>query len=336
MAKSVRMSDIAERLHVSIVTVSKALSGKDGVSDEVRQEIQQLAQEMGYQRKKSKTASSIAYTFGIVTSYRYIEQGQSFYWNLYERILYHLTQNGHFGILEVVTDEAEQKQQVPRLVQEERVDGIIVMGNFTAAYRNALVSAGIPLVVLDAFDARFHQDAVISDGYYGMYTMVDYLLQMGHRDIVFVGSVNETSSITDRYYGYCRAMREMGISVTESHVLPDRDAEGKVVVSLEQLKKMPTAFACNCDITAHILINQLKQQGIRVPEDVSVVGFDNYVLAEFAQPPLTTYAVDLDHMAKTSAQQLIRRIQKPDADVLRIVVSGKLVVRGSVRRLEIP
>lgn len=333
MAKAVRMSDIAERLHVSIVTVSKALAGKDGVSEEMRQEIQQLAQEMGYQGKKNRTTPSAAYTLGIVTSYRYIEQGQSFYWNLYERVLYHLTQNGHLGILEVVTDEAEQEQQIPRLVQEERVDGVIVMGNFTSAYRNALVAAGIPMVVLDAFDARFHQDAVISDGYYGMYTMVDYLLQMGHRDIVFVGSVNETSSITDRYYGYCRAMREAGIPVTESSILPDRDAEGKVVVSLEQMKKMPTAFACNCDITAHMLINQLKQKGIRVPEDVSVVGFDNYVLAEFAQPPLTTYAVDLDHMAKISAQQLIRRIQKQDADVRRIVVSGKLVVRESVRRL---
>ncbi|MGN1403149.1 MAG: LacI family DNA-binding transcriptional regulator [Ruminococcus sp.] len=334
MAKAVRMSDIAERLHVSIVTVSKALAGKDGVSEEMRQEIQQLAQEMGYQGKKNRTAPSAAYTLGIVTSYRYIEQGQSFYWNLYERVLYHLTQNGHLGILEVVTDEAEQEQQIPRLVQEERVDGVIVMGNFTAAYRNALVAAGIPMVVLDAFDARFHQDAVISDGYYGMYTMVDYLLQMGHRDIMFVGSVNETSSITDRYYGYCRAMREAGIPVTEAHVLPDRDAEGKVAVSLEHLERMPTAFACNCDITAHILINHLKQQGIRVPEDVSVVGFDNYVLAEYAQPPLTTYAVDVDHMAKMSAQQLIRRIQKPDADVRRIVVSGKLIVRESVRRLE--
>ena len=327
MAKAVRMSDIAERLHVSIVTVSKALAGKDGVSEELRQEILQLAEEMGYQSKKFKPAATgKTYTLGIVTSYRYIEKGQSFYWNLYERILFYLAQTGHIGILEVVTDSAEQERQIPRLVQEERVDGVIVMGNFSKSYREMLAETGIPLVVLDAFDARYHRDSVISDGYYGMYTMVDYLLQMGHRNIMFVGSVNATSSITDRYYGYCRAMREAGVSVTEDYVLPDRDAEGKVTISLEHLKKMPSAFACNCDITAYTLLNALKEQGVRVPEDVSVVGFDDYILAGLAVPPLTTYAVDVDHMAKVSAQQLIRRIQKPDADVRRIVVSGKLVI----------
>ena len=79
MAKAVRMSDIAERLHVSIVTVSKALAGKDGVSEELRQEILQLAEEMGYKNKKAKpVAAAKTYTLGIVTSYRYIEKGQSF------------------------------------------------------------------------------------------------------------------------------------------------------------------------------------------------------------------------------------------------------------------
>ena len=247
-------------------------------------------------------------------------------------ILFYLAQTGHIGILEVVNDTAEQNCQVPRLVQEERVDGVIVMGNFSKAYRNMLAETEIPLVVLDAFDARYHRDSVISDGYYGMYTMVDYLLQMGHRDIVFVGSVNATSSITDRYYGYCRAMREAGVTVTEDHILPDRDAEGKVTVSLERLSKLPTAFACNCDVTAYVLLNALKENGIRVPEDVSVVGFDDYILADLAVPSLTTYAIDVDHMAKVSAQQLIRRIQKPEAEVRRIVVSGKLVIRESVQK----
>ena len=227
------------------------------------------------------------------------------------------------------------------------MDGVIVMGNFSKSYREMLAETGIPLVVLDAFDARYHRDSVISDGYYGMYTMVDYLLQMGHRNIMFVGSVNATSSITDRYYGYCRAMREAGVSVTEDYVLPDRDAEGKVTISLEHLKKMPSAFACNCDITAYTLLNALKEQGVRVSEDVSVVGFDDYILAGLAVPPLTTYAVDVDHMAKVSAQQLIRRIQKERgisviyithdlgvvakvADYVDVMYAGKIVETGTI------
>ena len=110
---------------------------------------------------------------------------------------------------------------------------------------------------------------------------------------------------------------------------------------------MPSAFACNCDITAYTLLNALKEQGVRVPEDVSVVGFDDYILAGLAVPPLTTYAVDVDHMAKVSAQQLIRRIQKERgisviyithdlgvvakvADYVDVMYAGKIVETGTI------
>lgn len=333
VAKVVRMSDIAERLHVSTVTVSKALSGKDGVSDQLRQEIQQIAKEMGYHAKKQKNDMRKCYTFGIITSNRYIEQGQSFYWVLYERILYHLKQVGHLGVLEIVTETMESTLQMPQLVEDTRINGIIIMGNLDEKYRNALAITKTPLILLDAFDARFQRDSIISDGYYGMYTVVDYLLQMGHRDIMFVGTVNATNSITDRYYGYCRAMREAGIHTDSRMVLPDRDEFGKISLTLENISHMPTAFACNCDMTAYILLELLKQKGIRIPEEVSLVGFDNYTISELSVPGLTTYAVDLEHMAKICTQLLIRRIQKPNASIQRVVVSGSLVIRNSVKAI---
>lgn len=334
MAKSVRMADIAQQLGVSVVTVSKALAGKDGVGEELRQEIQQLADKMGYLSKKNKAAQKTAYTIGVFTSYRYIERGHSFYWSLYERLLAHISAGGDIAILEIVTEEQENNCILSRLISEERVDGVIVMGNFSYAYRNALAATKIPLMMLDTFDASFQRDSVISDGYYGMYTVTDFLLRMGHRDIMFVGSPDATSSITDRYYGFCRAMREHGILVEQSrHVLPDRDEEGKIEIHLESLEHMPTAFACNCDTTAYILLNQLKEQGVSVPDDVSIVGFDNYMLAEMAVPKLTTYAVDLDRMAKCSIEQLFQRMGNLDEEIRRMVVSGYLVERESVKAM---
>ena len=304
------------------------------MSEELRQEILQLAEEMGYQSKKFKPAATgKTYTLGIVTSYRYIEKGQSFYWNLYERILFYLAQTGHIGILEVVTDSAEQERQIPRLVQEERVDGVIVMGNFSKAYRNMLAETEIPLVVLDAFDARYHRDSVISDGYYGMYTMVDYLLQMGHRDIVFLGRLGATYSITDRYFGFCKAMQEAGISVTPEMVLSDRDENDTVRVSLEQLHHMPTAFACNCDVSAYYLMQTLQARGYRIPEDISIVGFDNYILSEMTTPKLTTYAVDLDKMAMASIEQLQQRLEQPSRPCEQRIISGHFIPRNSVRKI---
>lgn len=334
MAKAIRMSDIAEQLNVSTVTVSKALAGKDGVSEELRLKIQQLAEQMGYQKKSNKPEiAKPGYTIGVVTSQKFIEKGHSFYWTLYERILYHLSQLGHIGILEVIPVQDELDAQLPRLVTEGRVNGIIVMGNFTDEFRNTLALSGMPFVILDAFHAKYLQDSVISDGYYGMYTVVQHLLQMGHRRIAFVGSVDATTSITDRYYGYCRAMREAGLEISDELVIPDRDAQGNVSIPIDMLYQLPTAFACNCDSTAYVLLNQLKDRGVRVPQDVSITGFDNFILSELTVPRITTYAVDVDQMSRDSVKQIVRRIQNPKAAVHRVVVSGSMMLRDSVKRI---
>lgn len=332
MAKAVRMSDIAQKLNVSTVTVSKALAGKDGVSEDLRAEIQRIAEEMGYQKKSMNEGK--VYTFGIITPHKYIEKGHSFYWTLYERVMNYLSQRGHIGVLEIISDQNEQMLELPRLIQNDRIDGVILMGNFSEEYCNHVEASGIPMVMLDSFDARYSRDTVISDGYYGMYTMVHHLLQMGHRDIAYVGSVGETSSITDRYFGFCRAMIEAGVTVSDDMVIPDRDSDGKIEISIKDIRKMPTAFACNCDSTAYILMKLLKSEGIRIPEDVSIVGFDNFILSELADPQITTYAIDIDRMAKEACTCLIRRLRYLNENARRIVVSGTLVVRDSVRSLK--
>lgn len=332
MAKSVKMSDIAQKLNVSTVTVSKALAGKDGVSEELRAEILRIAEEIGYHKKAVSNGKT--YTFGIITPHKYIEKGHSFYWTLYERAINWLSPRGHIGVLEIISDQNEQMLELPQLIQADRIDGIILMGNFSEEYCNHVESSGIPMVMLDSFDARYSRDTVISDGYYGMYTMVNHLLQMGHRDILYVGSVGETSSITDRYFGYCRAMMEAGIKVTPDMAVPDRDADGRIEISMKDIKNMPTAFACNCDSTAYTLMKLLKSEGVNIPEDVSIVGFDNFILSELADPQITTYAIDIDRMAKEACRCLLKRLQNPNENARRIVVSGSLILRDSVRQLK--
>ncbi len=334
MAKSVRMSDIAEKLQVSTVTVSKALAGKEGVSEELRIKIQQLAEQMGYRKKVGKSdAASGCCNIGVIISGQYIEKGHSFYWTLYERILYHLSMIGCLGILEIVPTSSDQKMPLPRIAQDGRVDGIILMGSFPDRFRSELTNSGVPFVILDSFHAKYKQDSVISDGYYGMYTVVQHLLQMGHRRIMFVGTVGATASITDRYYGYCRAMMEAGIPVTDDMVLPDRDENGSIILELDSIRQLPTAFACNCDNTAYKLLTCLKERNIRVPQDISVTGFDNFIVSELSTPGITTYGVDVDTMAKESVAQLLRRLKTPDVPTQHLIVSGSLMLRDSVQRI---
>ena len=331
MEKKVRMSDIAKRLGVSTVTISKALAGKDGVSEETRRKIQKLAAEMGYRAKPSAVSETEGETVGILIAERFLSKEQSFYFALYERVLASLRHCNMFGILEPVLWEDEEGHQVPRTIQNDRVKALILIGSFDTGYLDFIQSMGLPVVQLDAYDAKCRMDTVISDGYYGMYRMTNYLIRKGHRQIAYLGRVGATSSITDRYFGYCRALQEYGLPYREEWVLPDRDEQGYFTIELPQ--RMPTAFVCNCDMVAYQLIRLLNEKGYRVPEDVSVVAFDDFLFSNLANPPITTYAVDMDAMARACVNQLRARWAEPDREVSFRVVTGFLQEKESVREI---
>lgn len=327
MGTKVTMADIARSLGVSTVTVSRALAGKDGVGEAMREDILRLAADMGYQSKAAR-AQPGGETVGILISCRFIGKGHSFYWNMYERVLERLSEYDAFGILEPVKEEDEARGELPRLVRNGRVQSLLVIGHLEPRCQQALLATGLPLVQMDEYAAGTGVDAVISDGYYGMYAMTDYLLRRGHRRLAYVGSVGATSSITDRYFGYCRAMQEWGLPVREDWVLPDRKQGELFDVPIPE--ELPSAFVCNSDWVAQRLIQRLSERGIRVPEDVSVVGFDGFSPAPLSLE-VTTYAVDMDGMAGASVAQLMERLADPGRPRELQIIPGHLREGDSVR-----
>lgn len=332
MAKQVRMADIAQQLGVSIVSVSKALRGKDGVSEELRAQVIRVADEMGYVRREAEAAPT-GFSVGILTSMRYLARGASFYWEMYERLLGALQENKDFGMLEVVSLEDESGCVIPRLIMENRVQGLIVMGKLSPYYIEMLSGLGVPFTMLDTYEIGMPYDTVLSAGYSGMCEMTQYLIRRGHRRILYVGTIGATSSISDRYFGYCRAMQDAGLTVTPDMVIPDRDDNGATRIELSSsLPDRATALVCNCDYTAYHVLTRLTALGIRIPEEISVVGYDNYVLSEMGSIGITTYGVDLSEMGAASAAQIRRRILHPDAPREIRTIHGRVVERESVAR----
>ena len=331
MGSKVTMAEIAQALGVSTVTVSRALSGKDGVGEAMRDSILRAAADMGYQSKLPAKTKLGGETVGILISSRFIGKGPAFYWDLYERVLDRLSEYDAFGILEPVKEEEENRDELPRLVRNSRVRALLLIGQLERHYQQALVSTGLPMVQLDEYSAGSGLDAVISDGYYGMYTMTDYLLQHGHRRIAYVGLVGATSSITDRYFGYCRALQEWNIPLHPDLIIPDR--KDGVAFDLPLPREMPTAFACSSDWVAQRLMQRLSEHGIRTPEDVSVVGFDGFAPLPLS-PEITTYAVDMDGMASASVAQLMERLTDPGRARNLRIIPGHFQEGASVRTLE--
>lgn len=330
--KNVTMSDIAKDLGVSTVTVSKAITGKDGVSKTVREKIVRRASEMGYMYNRGVREVTLIrqHSIGVLVGEEFFND-DAFYARLYQRIVLELTEQDNFGMLEIVTREAEKQADAPGLLVNCKIDGMILLGQMSKKYIRMLKKFDIPMVFLDFYDEECVEDSVISDSVYGACKLTKYLIAQGHTDIGFIGSYLKTSSILDRYIGYYKAMVQARLQVRPEWVLEDRDEEGKYL-DIAFPENMPTAFVCNCDEVAFNVIQKLKKAGYNIPQDISVVGFDNYIHAELSSPQITTFGVDLDMMVQKAVEIILKKVKDNTYSAGRIVVSGTLYLRKSVNK----
>jgi len=341
MAKNVTMRDIAKKVGVSTVTVSKALTDKDGVGSELRAVIKATAEEMGY------TYSGIgdgfrrgrSYNIGVIVEEHYVDNSTTvfpFYMKMYNSINKQMSQFHYSVIMEAITSKMLAEHRMPDIVAERKVDGVIVLGQMKSDYLKVLRENKLPVVYLDFYDRTMEVPSVINDNMYGTYMLTNYLVSMGHKKIAYVGTVGMTNSITDRYLGYLKSMMEHGMDVPKDYVMDDRDTKtGRM--DLEKYykfpKDMPTAFVCNCDLAASYLIRKLENEGYRIPEDVSVVGFDNFLYPGLCDIGITTYEVDISEMARRAIHKIVRKIANENYTAGVFIVDGHVVFKDSVARI---
>lgn len=329
------MKDIADRLGVSNVTVSKALNDKEGVSEELRTKIKKTANEMGY--RYNTAAKSIRkgynYNIGVVVAEKFTNDVQSFYFKFYHHISKILENYQYFGMLHILTYAEERELMLPKMYNEMKVDGLIILGQISKAYIEILKEVDVPVVFLDFYDEHGEFDCVISDNFYSTYEITNYLINKGHTKIAFVGNIYATSSIQDRFLGYYKSLLEHGMQLDKEYIISDRDNDGKLI-DLSIPKNLPTAFVCNCDRIAYNLAKKLNEQGYRIPEDCSIVGFDNDIFSTLSDLKLTTVEVNMKEMAETAIKIIMSKVQDSNKKYGRVSIKGKIIYRDSVEQIK--
>lgn len=335
MRKIVTMADIGKKLGVSTVTVSKALSDKAGVSEEIREQIKDLALKMGYRYNSTdRSQDSRTNNIGVIIPERFIKIGDSYYWEFYKKIADELSKINNYAIFEILKLTDEQHAAIPKMVLDRKVDGVILLGQVNKKYFNMMKALPIPAVFMDFYENDITQDFIISDNFYSMYLLTHHVVEMGHKEIGFIGNKKATTSIQDRYLGYMKALIENDIEyeTCSRWYISDRDEDG-VYTDYELPETLPTAFVCNCDKMAYELIHKLEQRGLKVPEDISVVGFDNYIPPNEAGEGLTTAEVDSRAMAQAGVEVLMKRIHNSKARKSIRQISCKIILRNSVKKV---
>ncbi|GKX29971.1 LacI family transcriptional regulator [Vallitalea longa] len=334
MNKNITMKDIADKLGVSKVTVSKALNDKDGVSEELKIKIKMVAEDMGYRynalAKSLKVSNS--YNIGVIIAERFTGDNRSFYLTFYQYISRILEEYHYSAILNILDSKDEERLNLPRIYNQRKVDGFIILGQVNKGYIELLQNIEMPIIFLDFYDEHIDIDTIITDNFYGAYEITNYLIKNGHRQIGYVGNLNATSSIQDRFLGYYKSLLEHRIKLNEEYIINDRDEKGKFI-DLKLPDELPTAFVCNCDMIAYNLIKKLNDKGYKVPEDCSVVGFDNDIYATISDVKITTVEVDMEEMAKTAVRCIIEKMKNTNEKYGRISIKGNIVFRNSVKSL---
>ncbi len=336
MAKKIKMADIAKEFGISVVTVSKALSGQKGVSEELRVKIKQYALDMGYKKTSfAEVAEHESHNIGVIVPSGYMVKYETFYWEMYQAILVSAGSYNSFVILETLSPEDEAAMIPPKLLKENKVNAVIILGGLNNNYLKMLKEHySYPTVYLDFYSPTIKEDSVISNSFYGSYQATNYLFEMGHKNIGFLGTILSTNSITDRYLGYVKSLSEHGKQIREDWILPDRDDNRICYDEIPLPKEMPTAFFCNCDMMASKLIKSLNKAGYKVPEDVSVVGFDDFLYPGLCNIPLTTYSVNMQGMAESAIKLIIKKLENKETSMGMHMIEGHFVERNSVKTLK--
>ena len=332
MSKSVTMAELARMFNVSKVTISNALNDKDGISPKLKEKIKAKAVELGWRfnsaARSLKTTKS--YNIGILIAERYIGNRESYYLGVYSKLSAKLVELGYSCILETLTYEKEMMLDLPLMYKDSKIDAILNVGQLNYEYLKLFEKVSVPVIFVDFYDFKVDIDSISLDNYTSCYFLAQYLINNGHSKIGFVGNIYTTSSIQDRYLGFCRAMLENELQIDPEYLVSDRNKKGEWIPL--DLKKIPTAYICNNDQIAFVLIKKLQGLGMRVPEDVSVVAFDNTLYSIVSTPSITTIDSNIDDFVERASKAIIKKISSEKV-YGRIFVQGNIIERDSVKKM---
>ncbi|MGB3990912.1 MAG: LacI family DNA-binding transcriptional regulator [Acetivibrionales bacterium] len=338
MAGKVTMSTIAKKLGVSKNTVSLALRGAGGISEKTRRLVVETAAKMGYSYKSVKKTSESRNLCIVIP--KSTQASLDFFSRIQLGIEDEAKKNNINCVLHYY-DEADGEPRIPACIQEGMISGIITLGRVGKNMVLKLRSTGLPVVMVDNYIHDLEIDCVLTDNYCGGYMAARHLIKNGHKNIAFFGNIKASVSFHDRYMGYRKALEESGYAIPcqsadlvdrSEHISPDEAVE--LLRSVKAGGEFPTGFVCCNDRAAIILCKALKQLGLEIPGQVSVVGFDDISAASDIEPELTTMRVRRESMGRKAVKRLMERLSGDDGIAGKLLLSAGLIERSTVRKLQ--
>lgn len=326
----VSIKDIARLAGVSHSTVSRALHNSPLIPAETAGRIRKIADEQGYMPSavaRSLVTSKTEAIGVVVTSI-----ADPFNGEVVAGIEELANEHGYTVILATSQASAAREVAVVRSFQARRVDGVLVASSRVGALHTPLLSElKIPIVLLNNQHPSAYVHSVRFDNVSGAHRAARHLIELGHHRIAYLGDKFGLHSDAERYEGFCNMMAEAGM-VVDGQIVVHGDGKPEAAAAaarqLLALREPPTAILCYNDMSALGVLRQAAMEGIAVPEELSVTGFDDIFFADYLQPPLTTVRQPMRELGRR-AMELLLSILRGEENDKTLLIEGELIVRGS-------
>jgi LacI family transcriptional regulator len=328
---SVTIFDIAKRLNLSASTVSRGLNDSPMVNEKTKEEIRRIANELNYNpniiARGLRTGKSDV--IGVVAD------SISDLPMPFMRAIEETARKKGFNV--VICDlemDPEKETQYSKFFKSYQAAGIIIYQcRLRQVNYKELQKLGLPMVYIHCYPSEKHGHVVLPDNVQGGFIATQYLLKLGKKHIAFIKGDNSFLSSHDRFKGYCAALAEAGIKLTKSYMRGGSDwaqeTGYKEVSALFRLKNPPEGIFCANDMLAAGALKAVSDLGLKVPDNVAIIGFDNRSFCPYLNPPLSTVALPVSAMEKTATEWLIEDIINGLSPPRMIELNCNLVVRKS-------
>lgn len=337
MKNKVTVRDVARAAGVSPSAVTIALSGKSGVGAQTRARILQVAQELGYSRESTHVPTGRSVHIHYVIP-RYLLEVDRADVPIYHELLMQsiescCRENGHFMVVHYLGQDPDEVEAVIRSIKDIEEDPMVVVQ--AADLRNDTVMRWVSeirrVVFINKYFIKQQVDCVASDGTGIVYAATQYLIERGYQKIGFFDGRTYFKNLADRKEGYLRCLEDHGMQsagIWQVHTSYEQ-AYQEVRQYLRQGVAFPRAIVCVGDRQAIAAIRALREVGVRIPEDIAIVGFDGLPMAAEQKPPLTTCSVSWEEMARLAVERVLEKTGQPEERNHKILVGATLQLGGT-------
>jgi LacI family transcriptional regulator len=331
----VTIEDVAREADVSYATVSRVVSGKGYVSIETRNRVMDAVTRTGYivNRRAQGLASGRAQVVGLVVH----DLDTSYIGEIVRGIDEELASVSYDLMLYTTHKRKHRESAFVTNLTAGLADGLLlVLPTDPAAYLDTIRRRGFPFVLIDHGGNGAEGPSVGATNHQGAYDATRYLIELGHRRIGFVTGNLEMGCAADRLAGYRTALGDHGLAVDPCLIQEGDFAQPRgfdCARALLSLPESPTAIFASNDVSAFGVVEAIRDRGLRIPDDVSVIGFDDIPTAASIHPRLTTVRQPLEEMGRQATRMLLEFIANPERQVERLDLPTSLVIRGSCRSL---